>query len=254
MRKNSFYFVTILLVGVLMFTGCASAKPREKARQVNTYVSWDFHALDVGDEIPSTAAEGAGFRVVRKEDGHTWVASANPQDWAAVYFGTPDESGNEVFLKDWAVTTVMYLPTDSNGIENDGGIPILVGAAGRYDVAVSISGENSNVNVWHAGNTALGPLATSANRAKGAQVDSLNLEPGVEYTITVLGRHEGITEDGDEYFTVYVFIDDQLVVEKSGLAYWPGGFGLRGWQSAIEYKSIEVTDFPTQAPDGKDYY
>lgn len=254
LRKTLFVFIAVLTL--FSIVGCKSEETTEpKAeRNVKTYVDWSFNELNVGDPIPDTAIEGAGFEVVRKDDGETWISSSNPSDWSAIYFGTPDESGNEIFLKDWSVSTVMYLPEENEGLSNDGGIPILVGSAGRYDVAVNIGGEESQVNVWHAGNTANGPMATSSDPEKGAQVESLNLQPGVEYTFTVLGRYEGMTDEGDEFFTIYIFIDDKLIVKQDGLAYWTGGFGIRAWQSAIEYRKITVSDFPLLAPDGKDYY
>ncbi len=242
----------VLLLG--MGLAACGAEETTEPRTIHTYIDWDFNELGEQDEIPSTASEGAGFEVVRVEAGESWVGSKNPEDWGAMYFGTPGSDGQETYLKNWAVTTVMFLPVENDGVENDGGIPILVGSAGRYDVAVQIAGADSVVNIWNASNTVNGPMATTDDPEKGSKVESLELLAGVEYTVTVLGRYEGMTDEGDEFFTVYVFIDDVLVLERSGLAYWPGGFGLRGWKSAIQYKNIMVTDFPNIAPDGNDYY
>jgi len=268
----------LLILSLLTITGCkdkpSSEAPQsespvstpvsssEEERVVQTYIDWDFDELAVGDDIPNTATEGAGFAAFRKDDNNeVWVRSKNPQDWAAVYFGTPDPvEGGEIFLKDFAVISEALLPsaTAADGSSNDGGFPLLVGAVGRYDAAVAFNGENSSVNLWHAGNTDGGPVATTQHNEawgdRGSKVESLTLEQDVVYTFTVAGKYQGMTAEGDEYFTIYVFVDDLLVIEKADIAYWTGGFGLRGWQSAVEYNSIKVIDFPLVCPDGIDHY
>lgn len=231
-------------------------------REVKTYVDWNFDGLNIGDDIPNTASEGAGFSAFRKDqDNEVWVRSKNPHDWAAIYFGTPDPvEGGEIFLKDFALTSEVLLPsaTASDGYSNDGGFPLLVGPVGRYDAAVAFNEENSSFNVWHAGNTDGGPIATTQqNEAwgdRGSKATIVNLYQDVKYTITVAGKYEGMTGEGDEFFTLFIFVNDRLVVEKEGVAYWTGGFGIRGWQSAIEYNNIKVTDFPLVCPDGIDHY
>ncbi len=231
-------------------------------REVQTYVDWDFNSLAIGEDIPNTASEGAGFAAFRKdENNEVWVRSKNPSDWAAVFFGTPDPvEGGEIFLKDFAITSEMMLPaaTAGDGLTNDGGLAILVGPVGRYDAAIHFNEADSSVNLWHAGNTDGGPVATTQNNEdwgdRGSKVEALTIEKDVVYTYTVAGVYEGMNEDGDEFFTLFVFVDDQLVIKKPGVAYWTGGFGLRGWQSAIEYKNVKVTDFPLVCPDGIDHY
>lgn len=271
----------IIILGLLVLSGCkpgtsgdisdstppdtslpdsTTSEPGE--RIVRTYVDWSFDGLAIGDDIPNTASEGAGFAAFRKdENNEVWVRSKNPQDWAAIYFGTPDPvEGGEIFLKDFAITSEVMLPsaTASDGLSNDGGFPILVGPVGRYDAAMAFNEEGSSINLWHAGNTDGGPIATTqVNEAwgdRGSKATIVNLYKDVKYTITIAGKYQGQTEEGDEFFTLFAFINDRLVIEKKDIAYWTGGFGIRGWQSAIEYNYIKVTDFPLVCPDGIDHY
>jgi len=243
-------------------TQTSSTSQPDAERQVQTYVDWDFDQLEVGADIPNTAGEGAGFAAFRKDSNdEVWVRSKNPHDWAAMFFGTPDPvEGGEVFLKDFAISSQVMLPsaTASDGLSNDGGFPLLVGPVGRYDAAIAFNEEESSINVWHAGNTDGGPVATTQVKEewgdRGSKADIVNLYKDVVYTITVAGKYEGMTEEGDEFFTLFMFVNDRLMVKKSGLAYWTGGFGIRGWQSAIEYNSIKVTDFPLVCPDGINHY
>jgi len=249
---------TISSINLTYSCTAASTKPRV----VRTYVNWDFDLLNIGDNVPNVAVEGAGFAAYRKDtNNEVWVRSKDPTNWAAVYFGTPDpELGGEIFLKDFALISEVMLPsaTASHGLTNDGGFPLLVGGSGRYDGALYFGGANSSFNLWKAGDTGNGPYATTQNNPdwgdRGSKVESLTLEQDVSYTITIAGKYQGLNNDNKEVFTIYVFVDNLLIVEKTDIPYMMGGFGLRGWQSAIEYNSIKITDFPLVCPDGIDHY
>lgn len=222
--------------------------------EIKTYVHWDFDGLEDGGDIPDTAGEGAGFKAIQV-DGNGWVVSNNPQDWAAFYMGVSDENGDEIFLENFAVETSMYLPEDNDGLTNDGGIPLFVAAEGRYDASIHFGeGGKGTMNLWKAGNTDGGPILTSNAEQfpdRGA-VAEFTLLPGQEYVYTIIGTHRKDADD-NEFVQLRFYIDDTLIVDGE-VPYWRGGFGLRGWQSAIRYDYLKVSDAPLTAPDGTAVY
>lgn len=226
-----------------------STTEENKRREVKTYLYWTFDDVEDGADVPNVAVEGAGFKVV-KEGGNGWAVSKNPKDWAAIYFGVPGEDGKEIFLKDFCVETKIFLPENNDGEANDGGVPLFVSAEGRYDAAIAYAGEKSIVNIWKAGNTDGGPIATNdkANYPDRGWVADFKLEPGKTYTYTIMGKYRK-DEEENEFIKIYVFVDSTLVVEHE-IPYWKGGFGLRGWKSAIRYDYIKVSDLPLVCPDG----
>lgn len=231
-----------------------SASPSEtqavEPREVKTYVDMNFDQVEDGADVPDVGTEGAGFKVV-KVDGNGWAVSKNPQDWAAIYLGTPDETGTEIFLENFAIETKLMLPADNDGIANDGGIPLFVAAEGRYDAALGFTGTDlSYVNLWKAGNTDGGPIMTN-NKAEFPDrgwVSDFKLEAGKEYVYTIIGTHRK-DEDENEFVRLRMYIDNQLVAD-SEVPFWRGGFGLRAWQSAIRYDYLKISDVPLVAPDG----
>lgn len=222
----------------------------EEAAGNKVYVDFTFDDVEDGADVPNVASEGAGFMVVKDEKGNGWAVSKNPEDWAAIYFGTPDETGTEVFLKDFCIETKVFLPTENKGLSNDGGVPMFVSAEGRYDAALAWGTEVSTVNLWKAGNTDGGPIASNNKNEfpDRGWIADFSLESGKEYVYTIIGRYRE-DEDANQYVTLSMFIDDKLVLEYE-VPYWAGGFGLRGWQSDIRYDYIKVSDVPAVSPDG----
>jgi hypothetical protein len=223
---------------------------QEEAAGNKVYVDFTFDDVEDGADVPNVASEGAGFMVVKDENGNGWAVSKNPEDWAAIFFGTPDETGTEVFLKDFCIETKVYLPTDNKGLSNDGGIPMFVSAEGRYDAALAWGAEASSINLWKAGNTDGGPIASNNKNEfpDRGWIADFSLESGKEYVYTIIGRYRE-DEDANQYVTLSMFIDDKLVLEYE-VPYWAGGFGLRGWQSDIRYDYIKISDVPAVSPDG----
>ena len=120
-------------MAMLLCIGLAACgkEGEEKAGEPVVYVDFTFDDVEDGADVPDVAAEGAGFKVIKDENGNGWAVSKNPADWSAIYFGTPDKEGNEIYLKDFCIETKVYLPVDNAGIDNDGGIPMFVAAEGR---------------------------------------------------------------------------------------------------------------------------
>lgn len=249
-KKNLSFVVAFAAVACLGLAACG--KKEDGAKEPQVYVNFTFDDVEDGADVPNVGVEGVGFKVVKDEKGNGWAVSKNPKDWGAIYFGTPDKEGNEIFLKDFCIETKAYLPTENEGIENDGGIPMFVAAEGRYDAALAWGKEKSCINLWKAGNTDGGPIATNdkENYPDRGWVADFSLESGKEYVYTIIGRHRA-DEDGNQYVKLYMFIDNKLVLEEE-VPYWPGGFGLRAWQSDIRYDYIKVSDVPAVSPDGKE--
>lgn len=221
-------------------------------REVKTYVDWNFDDLEDGIDVPNTASEGLGFKVV-KEGNNGYITSKDAKNFSAIYFGVPDETGTEIFLKDFAIETAFRLPEENEGIANDGGLALFVGADGRYDAAIGYPADitaNAFVNVWKAGNTDGGPMATNdkENYPDRGYVSDFKLNYNEWNTYTVLGKGEE-DADGNRFVNLYVYVNNVLVVNQK-LASWDGGFGVRAFQSAMQYDYIKVTDLPLVSPDG----
>ena len=134
---------------------------------------------------------------------------------------------------------------------------------GRYDLAMNTSAptrgaSGNSLNLWEAGKTDNGPWATTQHNSewgeRGSLVNEYSLAPDLIYNITICGKHQGVTADGNEFFTCYVFVNDSLVIYQRDIVYWDGGFGIRGYLSPYEYTNFKVTDFPKVCPDGIDHY
>jgi len=221
----------------------------KETRKVKTYLNWTFDDLEDGSDIPNVAVEGAGFKVV-KEGNNGWAVSKNPKDWAAIYFGVPGDDGKEIYLQDFCIETKIFLPENNDGEANDGGVCLFVSQEGRYDAAIAYGTDKSYINIWKAGNTDGGPIATNdkANYPERGWVADFKLEPGKSYIYTIMGKYRKDTE-GNEFVKVYAFVDSALILEHE-IPYWKGGFGLRGWKSAIRYDYVKVSDLPLVCPDG----
>ncbi len=255
-------------------TKCGAKEPGSVAeRQVTTYIDESFDHLNIGDSVEDNTNafeyyEGGGFIASSKDaDGNVWIRAkdvASGSQWALAYTNIYKNNVKKV-LKDFCVQFDTRLPVEAELTSDaDGGACILWSPqAGRYDLAVHFNkasnGEGRNeINLWHAMNTDGGPFATTQHNEtwgeRGSLIEDFSFTPGVSYSISICGKHQGIDADGNEFFTLYVFVDDQLVIYQRDVVYWEGGFGLRGFISPYEYANFKVSDFPLVCPDGIDHY
>lgn len=252
-------------------TAPSVTEPQE--RTVYTYIDETFDDLEIGDSLEEKTSifeyyEGGGFIASSKDDdGNVWIRAKDVNDgsqWALAYTNVYKDN-IKVVLKNFCVQFDTRLPyTEGISLDADGGACILWSPqAGRYDLAmhhcVSTNGNTANsLNLWHAMNTDGGPMATTQHDEnwgeRGSTVGDFSLAEDVSYTVTICGKHQGIDSDGNEFFTLYVFIDDELVIYQRDVTYWEGGFGLRGFISPYEYANFKVTDFPLVCPDGIDHW
>lgn len=251
--KKLFIAVTSLLCAFSL-ASCNNDQggEQEKPREVKTYIDWTFDDLEDGIDVPNTGTEGLGFKVV-KEGNNGYITSKDTQNFSAIYFGVPGEDGNEIYLKDFAIETAFRLPEENDGIANDGGLALFVGSDGRYDAAIGYPEnieDNAFVNVWKAGNVDGGPMATNDKEQypDRGYVSDFKLKYDEWNTYTILGKSEE-DADGNRFVNLYVYVNNVLVVNHK-IPSWDGGFGVRAFQSAMQYDYIKVTDLPLVSPDG----
>lgn len=248
----------------------------QQQREVYTYLDVDFSQLEVGDDLEETGIfqlyEGAGFAASSKdEDGTVWVQCRDI--WTGTCWGLAYtdiyKDGEKVFLKDFCVQFDTRIPnTDGVPMEisPDGGACILRSPSGpRYDLALraetasnGAAHEGTHLDLWLATVTDDGPWATTQELEewgdRGSVVRDFTFSPNVTYTVTICGKYQGMNEAGEEFFTLYVFIDEYLVIYQRDIPWWEGGFGIRGGYSNWEYANFKVSDFPLVCPDGIDHY
>jgi len=280
-KKFAVVFVLVLVFALVVFVGCKDKENNEnkdpqpgpqQEREVYTYIDEDFADLEIGDSLEAETDifeyyEGGGFIVSTKDDYGTWIQAKDKNggsNWALAYTNIYKDRV-KVALKNFCLSFDTRLPGDEvTRVNPDGGCCILWSPdAGRYDLAINTSADTNgatgnSINLWHAMDTEGGPFATTQHDAtwgeRGSVVNEYSLTDDVIYTITVCGKHQGIDEDGNEFFTLYVFVNDTLVIYERDVTYWDGGFGLRGYISPYEYTNFKVTDFPKVCPDGIDHW
>lgn len=270
---------------ILATAGMTACKPKEnkpdpvepdnpdKPREVVTYIDENFDDLNVGDSLEDNTNvfeyyEGGGFVASSKDaDGNVWIRAKDVNEgsqWALAYTNIY-KNNIKTYLKDFCVEFDTRIPAGTQlTADADGGACVLWSPqAGRYDLAVhydkaTYGASNNHIDLWHAMNTDGGPFATTVNNPdwgdRGSVVEKFTFSAGVSYTISICGKYQGIDEDGNEFFTLYVFVDDALVIYQRDIVYWDGGFGLRGFISPYEYANFKVSDFPKVCPDGIDHY
>ena len=289
--KKTFNLLALFLMFVLSLTvvGCDNINPTEQPtggeqnpptegetqeRVINTYVNYTFDELAIGDSLEEAGYfeyyEGGGFVASSKdEDGNVWIQAKDVttgSQWALAYTNVYNKANVRINLKNFCVEFDTRLPhTELNPlVAADGGACILWSPhAGRYDLAVhhdyfTNGYQGNSINLWHAMNTDGGPFATTQHDPnwgeRGSVVTDYAMTEEVSYKITICGKHQGIDADGNEFFTLYVFVDDELVIYQRDVTYWDGGFGLRGFISPYEYANFKVSDFPAVCPDGINHY
>ena len=246
--------------------------PVPGVRTVYTYIDESFDDLSIGDSLEAETNifelyEGGGFVASSKdEDGNVWIQAKDIEDgtkWGLAYTNVY-RNGMRYNLKDFCVSFGTRIPSNGQPVPltADGGACILRSPSGpRYDLAINWNApsngtKNNSINLWLATMTDDGPYATTQHTwgDRGSVVSDFTMTPNITYNITICGKYQGMSEDGSEYFTLYVFVDDTLVVYQRDIPYWAGGFGIRGGSSCFEYSNFKVTDFPLVCPDGIDHY
>ena len=225
-------------------------EPDQPIENLKVYVDMNFDDVENGADIPGVTQEGAGFKVIKDDKGNGWAVAKSPNEWASFLFDAHDENGEKVLLKDFCFETKVYLPYNNKGVTNDGGISMCVAKNDRYDVCLYWGKSSSAINVYQASDTNKGTVADNVDPNKG-HVSYFMLFPGQKYVFTIIGKYRQ-DENGNEWIRLTMFIDNQRALEYE-IPYWEGGFALRGWQSAIQYDYVKVTEIPSVFPDGTPY-
>lgn len=271
-------FIALFALAVTSLIACSrtssSSASSFEEDTFKTYINYTFDELEVGDLIDFQHDdyaffeyyEGDGFKASSKdENGDVWISTASSTGWGLVY--TYAYEGHiKVKLKDFAMSYRMRIPSYSAPLEGamEGGSCLLWNQTyGRYDFAIRYGNSENGVdgnsmNLWSALDVNHGPYAsTEINDTygdRGSKVTSFSLSEDQIYQVTLCCKYEGEDEYGDEYMTLFAFIDDQLVIKQDHIPFWNGGFGFRGLASTMEYGDLFVTDFPELCPDGIDHY